>query len=549
MDAIVDDLMSEGRAALKRGDADAARGAFTDALETGSRAAALEGLAGAFYLGQDSLKAIDRYEQAFAGYRTIGDGAGAVRTARTLGCLYGTVVGDWAIAGGWIARAQHLLDDVDDPREQGWVALSQGMFEANRALKEQRFGMALERGRATNDADLTFATLAYYGASLVHGDRVEEGMLLLDEALAAVAGGEVEDWFVVEEIFCQLFSACERAQDVDRAEQWIRVGETLAVRRNLPAVAAYCHTHFGGVLIAAGRWAEAEAALTEAVRLWTVGRRTLKSGAIARLADLRVRQGRLEEAEQLLSNLPVDDDTVRPLTALHLAKGETGRAREILEHALRGADPASTNTVPLLALLVDLNLADDRLSDAAAAAEAMGACADAHPSGHLEAMVALARGRVALATGTGDAEGFLRDAIEGFGRALLPLESARSHLELAAASVKDRPEVAIREARAALSGFEQLRAARYFDAASALLRSLGVRVPTTRGDDADGLTRREVEILELLGRGLSNPEIAERLFISRKTVEHHVGNVLSKLGLRTRAEAAAYVVRRKPGPE
>jgi DNA-binding NarL/FixJ family response regulator len=98
--------------------------------------------------------------------------------------------------------------------------------------------------------------------------------------------------------------------------------------------------------------------------------------------------------------------------------------------------------------------------------------------------------------------------------------------------------VAAGEARAALSVFEDLGAGRDADAAAALLRELGVKAARRGPKNIGRLTKREQEVLGLVGEGLSNPEIAERLFISRKTAEHHVSRILAKLGVRGRAEAA-----------
>jgi DNA-binding NarL/FixJ family response regulator len=338
-----------------------------------------------------------------------------------------------------------------------------------------------------------------------------------------------------------MFIACERVQDVPRAEEWVRAADDMIRRRGIVALGAHCRAHYGGILTAAGRWQEAETELGEAARIFERGYAAKRAHVLTRLADLRVRQGRLEEAALLLEGLDQHADAARPLAALHLARGETALALELLERRLgRVADTPDAG--PLLELLVDVQLAAGRIDEARDAAAQLASLAERLPSPYLQAAAPLARGKVCLASDSADAKECLRDALEAFSRAQMPLGVARARLELAHAAAGEQPEVAIAEATAALESFERLQAARDADAAAALLRSLGAGGRSGPKRLAP-LTRRESEVLELLGHGLSNAEIAARLYITPKTAEHHVGHVLAKLGLRNRAEAAAYAAR------
>jgi DNA-binding NarL/FixJ family response regulator len=116
-------------------------------------------------------------------------------------------------------------------------------------------------------------------------------------------------------------------------------------------------------------------------------------------------------------------------------------------------------------------------------------------------------------------------------------------LALAEVLAPGRAEAAIAEAREALAALEALGAGPEADAAAALLRSLGVKAARSGPKGIGVLTKREHEVLALLGEGLSNRQIAERLVVAPKTAENHVSSVLFKLDLTGRAQAAAYAVR------
>ena len=116
--------------------------------------------------------------------------------------------------------------------------------------------------------------------------------------------------------------------------------------------------------------------------------------------------------------------------------------------------------------------------------------------------------------------------------------------EAARALAESKDEAALREA---LEAFDQLGATPAAQHVRAALRERGASVPrgprpATR-DNLAQLTPRELEVLGLVAEGLRNAEIAERLVLSRRTVDHHVSAILRKLRARTRGEAAAEAAR------
>ena len=487
-------------------------------------------------------------ERAFAHWREHGDlRRAAYLAAYQIAFDHLALFGNQAVARGWIERATHLAEQAGDCAEAGWVALSRVLYTADPVVRAELVGEATRLAQRFGDDNLGFDALAYAGLALVEEGRVTEGMRHLDEAAAAARGGEVTSPVVAGEIYCKLLIACEDTLDVRRAEDWQPVTSALGDRPAVAWASAICRTHYGGILVVAGRWDEAERELEESLRLYDVSYRALRSAALARLAELRVRQGRLSECRELLAGQASDDYVMRPRARTEWLSAGDAAGRAVvaarLERAL-GRQRRGLLDVPVLALLAEMQVACGDLPAATRTARNMVELTAADP---VDALVGYARQShacvAAAAGGRGPGLGVVVDelesAIASFARAQLPLECAWARLRLAEIVHAEDPALARAEARTAAESFAWLGANIELDRASALLRTLGGRARTGVRRVAS-LTDREAEVLALVSQGLSNPQIAERLYISPKTVSHHVSNLLAKLGLQSRAEAAAW---------
>ena len=373
-------------------------------------------------------------------------------------------------------------------------------------------------------------------------------MRRLDEATTAALSGEMTDPDAIVTTCCYLIFACERVRDYDRAAQWCAKAEELARRWSYRSMFAYCRSHYAAVLIWRGDWSRAEAELTTATRELLATRPGWAPESILRLAELRRRQGRLEEAVALFEQAPG-----HPRALLGQAELALERRRRLGGRRPRRTLPAPgptddrTERAAGLELAVRARVALGALDGAREALAELEAAANAVGTPPLQGVASLARGVVAAAAGDLDAaRRAFEDAVDLFQGEGAPFETALARLELAGAlAALGRRDAASGEARTALDRLREIGAEREIARAAALLRQLadpGRARPEQSGAVA-GLTPRELEILRFVAQGLTNREIATRLVLSEHTIHRHLANILTKLDLPSRAAAAVYAAR------
>jgi DNA-binding CsgD family transcriptional regulator len=499
----------------------------------------LERLATAAYLTGHDEESTDAWTRAHRCRLDAADWEQAVRCAFWVG--FGLLQrGDMAQGGGWMGRArslveQHALDIV----EVGYLRVPEALMAmggGDHVTAHDVFAEAGAVGQRFGDADLEAIGRLGRGQALLGLGRRAEGLGLFDEAMVSVSTGELSPQ-VAGIIYCAVIDECQRAFDVGRAHEWTDALSRWCDRQ--PGLVPYrgqCLVHRAQVLQLHGAWSEA---LEEAQRALTrleeppdpaVGM------AHYQLGDLHRLRGELHAAEDAYRRANECGRLPQPgLALLRLAQGRLESAIHAIDRAVEEASDHVTR-IRMLPARVEIMLKADRVDDARTAASELGEVADGAGAPYLEAAAALARGAVLLAGSEPEAAMEpLREAWRRWQDLEAPYEAARARVLVATAcrAVGDHDGAEL-ECDAARAVFAELGAA-------PALAQVSELIGPGRSDHADlEVTERELQVLRLVAAGRTNREIADELVISAKTVERHVSNIFTKLGVSNRAAATAY---------
>ncbi|HET9191890.1 MAG TPA: LuxR C-terminal-related transcriptional regulator [Vicinamibacterales bacterium] len=553
----VDDLAA-GRTALEAGAWRDAQRAFERSLEIEETPEALEGLGlAAWWLDRADI-VFDSRERAFRGYRSRGDHVSAARVAVWMAWDSAAFRGEEGVAKGWLQRARRLLEGQPESPEHAFLAARDAVFtllddgdpEAAEALARE----AIRVAQTLRAIDYEMVGRALLGFALITRGQVTDGLRELDEVSAAILAGELTDRVLIALAGCYLIGACDRARDHGRAVQWCDRVKEHSRKWGLKPLFAVCRTQYASVCMWRGAWEEAERELTSACDELAVCRPGMTTDGLARLGELRRRQGRLDEAASLFERSGGHPVASLGRAAIALDRNDPQGAVELAERHLRRlplknrTERAAALELLIRALALDAGtpakgaLHAGNLDRARAALEELEDIASGAKTPPLIASANLSAGLVANVAGDFEtARRRLEDAVDLFGRSGAPFEAAQARVRLAGVLERlGRPDAALAEVERAREELTRLDARLELAAADAIRQRLASpSKPAHAPADTIGLTAREMEVLQLISSGLSNQAIGERLCISEHTVHRHVANTLSKLGVPSRSAAVA----------
>jgi DNA-binding CsgD family transcriptional regulator len=543
--------VADGCDHLERGRKHYALRAWTDAhnallladRETPLAAGDLELFAMAAYLvGQDDeyLRTLERAHNAHV---NAGQCARAVRCAFWLGFRL-LMRSEMGRATGWLARAQRLLErEARECAERGYLLLPVVEQRITSRDFETAYAAAADAaaiGERCGDTDLIACARHQQGRIRLQQGQAEAGLALLDETMLAVTAGELSP-MVTGLMYCSVIDACQQVYAIDRSREWTAaLAHWCEGQPDMVAFAGVCQVHRAEIMQLQGAWPDAiEEARRACARSQGINQQAA-AAAFYQQAEVHRLKGEFAAAEEAYRGASQLGLEPQPgLALLRLVQGRSDAAATAIRR-IASTTVDRLKRMRLLPAYIEIMLATGEVQDARNACRELEDIARSFDTGVPGAIAAHACGAVDLAEGDAQAAlGSLRRAVEVWQRIEAPYATARVRLliGLACRALGDEDGAGL-EIDAAKSVFERLGAKPDLARIEALMKG-------PPSDLVYGLTPRELQVLRLVATGETNKAIASKLSLSEKTIDRHVGNILTKLDVSSRTAATAFAYQRK----